>query len=84
MADNAIGNMFLNFMLDKDLRKYAGVDLTSTFPEECHSNNLVWEHWESMPTGFRLSPYSTSRDIKQLEPHIKGDRFNEDNVFRWN
>ena len=34
MADNDLGEMFLNFMLDVDIRPFAGVDLASLFPEE--------------------------------------------------
>ena len=71
-------------MLDEDLRQYTGVDLTSTFPEECHNNNVIWERWERMLMGFRTSLYFTTRDMKRLEPHIKGNRFNQENVFSWN
>jgi hypothetical protein len=33
LADNDYGEMFLNFPLHPDLRKYCGVDLTQLFPE---------------------------------------------------
>ena len=34
MGDCDIGEMFLNFMLDKELRPFAGVDLTGLYPGE--------------------------------------------------
>jgi hypothetical protein len=33
LADNDYGEMFLNFSLHPDLRKYCGVDLSQLFPE---------------------------------------------------
>jgi hypothetical protein len=33
LADNDYGEMFLNFPLHPDLRKYCGIDLSQLFPE---------------------------------------------------
>ena len=40
MADNDVGEMFLNFMMDFKMRPYAGVDLTTLFPEELVMDGL--------------------------------------------
>ena len=64
MADNDIGEMFLNFVLDVELRPFAGVDLSLLFSKErfpCVS--CLDEHWERMLMTFRLIPYLTTRDM---------------------
>ncbi len=62
MANCDIGEMFLNFMLDVNLRKYAGVDLTDLFPEEADGSTF-WERWERLLMGFKPSPYLTTRSM---------------------
>ena len=84
MADNDIGEMFLNFMLDVELRPFAGVDLSSLFPEEMFPGvTELYARWERMLMGFRPSPYLTTRDLMRLEPMLKGNRLDPKNVFRW-
>ena len=82
MADCDIGEMFLNFMLDVNLREYAGVDLTELFDKEANGE-VLWERWERLLMGFKCSPYLTCRDMKRVEPTLKGDRSDPNNVFRW-
>jgi len=49
MADNDIGEMILNFMLDVDIRPFAGVDLASLFPEEMFPGvTKLYTRWELM------------------------------------
>ena len=44
MADNNMGEMFLNFMLDENLRAYTRVDIsTKLFPDEVDTNGFLWE-----------------------------------------
>ena len=84
MADNDIGEMFLNFMLDVEIRPFAGVDLSSLFPEELFPGvSELYARWERMLMGFRPSPYLTTRDLMRLEPMLKGNRHDPNNVFRW-
>ena len=45
-----LGEMFLNYFLDKDLREYAGVDVREI-------GGAKWERQERTLVGFRLSPY---------------------------
>jgi hypothetical protein len=57
MADNDVGECFLNFILHPELRECAGVDLTKYFGED---GGTLWEVWDRAAMGVRLSP-----------PHIK-------------
>jgi hypothetical protein len=82
MADCDIGEMFLNFMLDVDLREFAGVDLTDLFCEE-FSGLTFWERWERLLMGFKPSPYLTTRSMRRIDPFLKGNMDDPENVFRW-
>ena len=65
------------------LRAYAGVDISKLFPDEINTNGSLWERWERCLMGFKALPYLTTRDVMRIEPFIQGDRFSEENVFRW-
>jgi hypothetical protein len=80
-GDVDAGEMFLNYMLDENIRPYAGVDvswLTDKFPQ-----TLTWEHWCRMAMGMRPSPFVTIRLFAWAMEIIKGDRKNESNPFYW-
>lgn len=84
MADNDYGEMFLNFWLHRDLRKYCGIDLTQTFPEEkTHGKQVVWEAWSRNAMGLSPSPYASCQIATRLKRLMLGDRSDEQNVFRW-
>lgn len=83
MCDIDLSEMFLNFMLDKELRAYAGVDLSKLFQEEVEKGGTLWECWVRMLMGFKPSPYLTTRDMRRIEEFLLGDKANADNVFRW-
>ena len=83
MGDADLGEMFLNFPLDKYIRKYAGVDFTSIFPGECIEDELFWERWVRMLMGFRPSPYLTTREMRRIDLFLRGATDNPDNIFRW-
>ena len=83
MCDIDLSEMFLNFMLDKDIRAYAGVDLSKLFKEEIETGGTLWECWYRMLMGFKPSPYLTTRDVRRIEEFLLGDRHNPNNVFRW-
>lgn len=69
MADNDVGKMFLNFMTDIRMHPYAGVDLTTLFPEELLSDDLTLHaRWDWLFMGFRPSLYLTTRNMIRLEP----------------
>ena len=84
MGDCDISEMFLNFMLDKAIRPYAGVDLTRLFPNEAKDGSKrLWENWTRMLMGYKPSPYITTREICRQQPFLVGDRRDPQNVFRW-
>jgi hypothetical protein len=65
MPDNDVGEMFLNFMLHKDVRKLCGVNFTLYYPEELKESGLkvLWEErWQRCTMGLRTYP------IKLLKP----------------
>jgi len=84
MADNDVGEMFLNFMMDVRMRPYAGVDLITLFPEELVMDGLTLHvRWNRLFMGFGPSLYLTTRDMMRVEPKLKGGRHVPSNVFRW-
>jgi len=84
MGDNDVGEMFLNFVMHKDLRVYCGVDLTSYFPEKAaKGGDTVWYRWGRCGMGFTNSPYIAVQGITVAEEVIVGDRTNPSNIFRW-
>jgi hypothetical protein len=54
MADVDVGEMFLNFVLHKDLRSVSGVDLTCFFPSK--DGKPLWETWQRATMGLKSSP----------------------------
>ena len=51
MADIDIGEMFLNFPLDKDIQPYCGVDLKPYL-----SDIVKWVMWVRCAMGLKPSP----------------------------
>lgn len=84
-ADNDYGEMFYNFWLHKDLRRYSGVDLTVHFPEEVAATgrNRLWEVWTRPAMGLRPSPYQSVQGALVTKRIALGDPEDEHNVFRW-
>jgi hypothetical protein len=77
-----VGEMFLNFILHKDLRSVSGVDLTCYFPSE--DGKPLWDIWQRAAMGLKSSPYQATQAMGfAKEVTIRGDRSNPDNVFRW-
>jgi hypothetical protein len=82
MMDMGLGEMFLNFPLDEQLRPYCGIDLRPFFPEEAGEQTL-WEHWVRCMMGLRSSPYCTIKTLLLGYETVTGDRHRPDNAFRW-
>lgn len=80
MADLDVGEMFLNFFLHEALRALAGVDLTPYFGE---GKRRVWETWQRAAMGLKSSPYQATQALEVAEEVIKGNRHDQENVFRW-
>ena len=83
MGDADLGEMFLNFTLDKNIRMYAGVDFSLLFADEWKEGETFWERWERMLMGFRPSPYCTTRDMRRIDLFLRGAADDPNNVFRW-
>ena len=75
-SDIDLGEMFLNYFLDEDLREYAGVDVRDI-------GGAKWERWERTLMGFRPSPYVCTQTFGWGEDAIRGNRKDRDNPFRW-
>ncbi|KAL7559822.1 hypothetical protein ACA910_003985 [Epithemia clementina (nom. ined.)] len=92
-ADNDFGEMFLNFWLHPELRKYAGIDLTGLFPEELEKGaqsgatskprKTIWEAWLQCAMGLTTSPYQATQSAQRVKRLSLGNRLNPHNVFRW-
>lgn len=88
MADVDIGEMFLNFILHRELRTLAGVDLTHYFPRDVEDTPdgkgaQVWETWQRAAMGLRSSPYQAVQAMGVAEEVIRGDRKDPNNIFHW-
>jgi hypothetical protein len=89
MDDSDLGEFFLNFILNETLRELAGVDLTQYRTEEelAELGETImakcWERWVRCAMGLKPSPYQTGQGVLFAEDVIRGDRFEEKNIFRW-
>ncbi|GFH49897.1 hypothetical protein CTEN210_06373 [Chaetoceros tenuissimus] len=87
-GDIDLGEMFLNYALDLDLRPYAGVDVS----ELEAGTKRVLERWNRTLMGFKPSPYICTQTFAWSEEIILGDvslRLYDDttgrvNPFYWN
>jgi hypothetical protein len=82
MVDVDIGEMFLNFVLHRQLQVLAGVDLTHYFPKG-DTGSKVLEVWLRAAMGLRSSPYQAVQAMGVAEEVICGDRKDPTNVYRW-
>ena len=79
-----MGEMFLNFILHEDMRKFCGVDLSLYFPNELEEGeDKLWEAWQRTGMGFKWSPHQAVQGVAVADDVIGGDRKDPDNVFRW-
>ncbi|KAL7576144.1 hypothetical protein ACA910_004804 [Epithemia clementina (nom. ined.)] len=92
-TNNDFGEMFLNFWLHPELRKYTGIDLTGIFKEEllhplseekhCKKQRMLWETWNRCAMGLLPSPYQATQSAQRVKRLALGDRDDPLNVFRW-
>ena len=75
-SDIDLGEMFLNYFLDEDVRQFAGVDVREM-------GGAKWERWERMLMGFRPSPYVCTQTFGWGENLIRGNRKCPNNPLRW-
>ena len=55
--------MFLNYVLDLNIRAYAGVDVTEVAKQEGNRKKHVFEHWNLTLMGFCPSPFDTTQQF---------------------
>ena len=79
-GDVDAGEMFLNYILDKSIRAFAGVDMSWTNPG---SKTTLWERWTRMAMGMLPSPYVTIWLFAWAMEIIKGNHFDPSNPFHW-
>jgi hypothetical protein len=84
-GDNDYGEMFYNFWLHQDIRRYSGVDLTAHFPEELRDpkKTVLWEVWTRPAMGLRPSPYQAVQGALVVKRMALGDPKDERNIFQW-
>lgn len=90
MMDKDIGDMFLNFPLDKRVWPYTGLDLGNLFDETLEADAVIlekaggrWVHWIRCLMGFKPSPYNSIKTTLVVEEVVKGDRHSESNPYQW-
>ena len=82
LVDLDLGEMFLNYFLDKRIRAFSGVDLTN-FLDECATIKSNWERWKRTFMGFCPSPYLCCKFFGWTVDIIYGDRWDKENPYRW-
>jgi hypothetical protein len=82
MEDRDIGEMFLNFELHANTRRFAGVDIAplSLDSSICSTN---WLGWTKNLMGFCSSPFNLVRMYSIVEEVVKGNRHDATNPFQW-
>ena len=71
--------MFLNFPLDRRIRKYCGIDLTWMSED----GEALWECWNRMAMGMCPSPWVTIRLLMWMMEIVIGNPTDISNPFRW-
>lgn len=83
-----LGEMFLNYFLDKRIRPLAGVDLgvslgqTDNGEKEAKPGRTIMR-WERSLMGVKSSPFNCVGAYLLSEDILKGDHLEETNLFRW-
>ena len=78
-GDVDAGEMFLNFPLDRRIRKYCGIDLSWM----SEGGGTLWECWNRMAMGMCPSPWVTIRLLMWMMEIVVGDPKILSNPFRW-
>jgi hypothetical protein len=83
-GDIDLGEMFLNYTLDLDIRQYAGIDVTGV--DDSHIGKgvkRILERWCRTLMGFKPSPYVCTQTFSWSEEIIVGDHSDCKNPFFW-
>ena len=88
-VDLDLGEMFLNFLMDKKIRAFAGVDVTclQVFFDDyvpAEHKPQMWERWERLFMGMKSSPYNAVRYFYWAEEFARGNPAEVNNALRYN
>ena len=84
LADEDLGEMFYNFLLDPRIRNYTGVDVTPYYNEVMKGEHKkLWLVWSRLIMGFSPSPYLATQQLLRAHHFLIGDRRDESNPFHW-
>jgi hypothetical protein len=87
-VDLDLGEMFLNFPMDRKLRPYAGVDLTQLAPlfddkAVLDAQGRLYERWERLFMGMKPSPYNAVRYFYWAEEFARGNPADPKSALRY-
>lgn len=85
-GDIDLGEMFLNYFLDRRIRPYAGVDVTGLadlLQGKPSEEQKLLMRWERSLMGLKSSPYNCTHAFAWSEEFIRGNRFDPSNPFMW-
>jgi len=80
-SDMDLGEMFLNFHLDKKVRSFAGVDVTKILNDPVKAK--TWKRWNRTLMGFKSSPYIACKLCGWSVDIARGNRDDSKNPFKW-
>jgi hypothetical protein len=83
-GDLDLGEMFLNYFLDKGVRAFSGVDISKLMNKNLNNFKSIWKRWNRTFMGFTFSPYSSCKFFGWTVDIIYGDRWDSSNPYRWN
>ena len=78
-SDMDLGEMFLNFYLDRRVRPFSGVDVTAFK----NSDAKVWLRWNRTLMGFKASPYIACKVYGWVVDIARGNPKHSSNPFKW-
>jgi hypothetical protein len=92
-GDIDLGEMFLNFPLDINLRPYVGIDVSDLRDNLKELDNIprsvlenrgrLFLRWERCLMGLRSSPFNACKAMGWADDIIRGEHLDPLNIFRW-
>ena len=76
--------MFLNFILDEELRPYTGVDVSGLFDVDSSCRKAIIKKWERTMMGLRSYPFTCTQKFVWSEDVISWDHLDPENILGWN
>ena len=80
-SDLDLGEMFLNYFMDSDIRPFCGVDVSRFSSDKEKQNGTHWMQWNRMFMGFRASPYYAVKSFSWGLDVVRGNYKDPSNAF---